>query len=357
LNRMSRACLVVSLSLPILAYTQQGAPPAPAAQARTVPATGAAQGSIKLDVVVTDQSGKPVSGLEAKDFTLWDNNQPAKILSLNASEGTDLRHTPPVEVILLIDTVNQDFKYVAFMRQEIVKFLGRNGGHLAQPVSLLVLTNLGVDALVQRSTDGNAMAAEVMKLDNRLRSVGSSGGVNGAIERFYSSLKMIAAIAQSESGKPGKKLLVWVGPGWPMLDSVNVQVSANAQHENFKTIVGLSAVLRDARVSVYSISSNESGVGATVYRSFLKGVKSAGKSSPDNLALKVLAVQSGGRVLGPNNDIAAQIDSCVEDARSFYTLSFDPPRADHADEYHDLKVVIGKPGLTARTNTGYYNQP
>jgi hypothetical protein len=41
----------------------------------------------------------------------------------------------------------------------------------------------------------------------------------------------------------------------------------------------------------------------------------------------------------------------------FYTISFDPPTAAHPDEYHDLKVQIGAPGLSARTNTGYYDQP
>jgi hypothetical protein len=92
-------------------------------------------------------------------------------------------------------------------------------------------------------------------------------------------------------------LLIWAGPGWPRLESVNVEVSAEAQHQNFDTIVGLSTMLREARLSVYSISSTEAGVGATVYRDFLKGVKSAAKSSPDNLALKVLAIQTGGRVL------------------------------------------------------------
>jgi hypothetical protein len=51
------------------------------------------------------------------------------------------------------------------------------------------------------------------------------------------------------------------------------------------------------------------------------------------------------------------MDACAQDAKGFYTISFDPPKADHANEYHDLKVEIGKPGLTARTNTGYYNQP
>jgi len=33
------------------------------------------------------------------------------------------------------------------------------------------------------------------------------------------------------------------------------------------------------------------------------------------------------------------------------------PRANHPDECRDLKVVVGKPGLAARTRTRYYNQP
>lgn len=180
--------------------------------------------------------------------------------------------------------------------------------------------------------------------------------MNGAIERYYASLKMIASIAQSEVGKPGRKLLIWTGPGWPMLNSVSIEIPLDAQRQNFGSIVALSTVLREARLSVYSVSSADSGVDAGAYRYYLKGVKSAAKSDPDDLALKVLAIQSGGRVLGPDNNIAAQIDSCVADAGAFYTLSFDPPRAEHGSEYHELKVLIGKPELTARTNTGYYNQ-
>jgi hypothetical protein len=141
-----------------------------------------------------------------------------------------------------------------------------------------------------------------------------------------------------------------------MLDSIGVHVSPN-QREIFKTIVGLSAALREARLSVYSVSSAEGGVRSTVYRDFLKGVKSAEKSSPDNLALRVLVIQTGGRVLGPDNNLADRIENCVQDAVSFYELSFDPARADQPDQYHDLKVTIDKAGLTARTNTGFYSQP
>ena len=41
----------------------------------------------------------------------------------------------------------------------------------------------------------------------------------------------------------------------------------------------------------------------------------------------------------------------------YYTIAFMPPQAAGLDEYHDLKVVVNKPGLTARTYTGYYNEP
>ncbi|MGA2169558.1 MAG: VWA domain-containing protein [Terracidiphilus sp.] len=312
---------------------------------------------MQLDVVVTDKAGKAVSGLERNDFTLLDNNQPAKILSFHASGGTDAQAELPVQIIFVIDTVNVDFKYASFVRQEIEKYLARNGGRLDHPVSLMVFTNTGIDSGSGPATDGNALAAEVSQLDNRLRTIRPGEGVNGAIERFYSSIKVIAAVAESEANNPGRKLLIWTGPGWPMLSSVNVEVSLDAQRQNFSTIVGLSTLLRQARLFVYSISSTDSGVGAAAYRGYLKGVKSAAKSDPDDLALKVLAIQSGGRVLGPDNNLAAQIDGCVEDAGSFYTLTFNPPRADHANEYHDLKVLIGKPGMTARTNSGYYSQP
>jgi len=70
-----------------------------------------------------------------------------------------------------------------------------------------------------------------------------------------------------------------------------------------------------------------------------------------------LALQSGGLVLDASPDIVRGIVRCVEDASAFYTVSFDPPHAAQPDEYHDLKVQIGAPGLSARTNTGYYDQP
>jgi hypothetical protein len=71
----------------------------------------------------------------------------------------------------------------------------------------------------------------------------------------------------------------------------------------------------------------------------------------------VLATQTGGKIMGPDNDLVMQINRCIEDANAFYRISFDPAPAEHPDEYHDLKIVVDKPGTVVRTQTGYYNQP
>jgi hypothetical protein len=84
------------------------------------------------------------------------------------------------------------------------------------------------------------------------------------------------------------------------------------------------------------------------YQDYLKGVKSPRDSDSGDLALKVLATQTGGRVLGPDNDLSAQIDRCVADANSFYRISFDPRLTAHADEYHDLKLEVDPAVLNGR---------
>ena len=257
---------------------------------------------------------------------------------------------------MLLDTVNVDFQQVAAERQEIVRFLRQKGSHLAQPMSIYLFTNEGVQFQSDLSADGNAVTAALNQVDGQLRNIGRAQGAWGDLDRVLLSVRNLDSVAQSEENNPGLKILIWVGPGWPMLDSSRFQSSSSkGQEQLFNSIVELSTSLREANIALYSISMGQAGSGTFLYEDFLKGVKSAQKASPSNLGLKVLAVQSGGRVLPPSNDLASEIDSCIQDANAFYTISFDPPRADKKNEYHDLKVVVDKPGLKALTNTGYYN--
>jgi VWFA-related protein len=358
---IGRACAWCGIFglLPFAAITQQAARVAQAQspELKIRPAPAPKEGRIHIDVVVTDKSGKPVTGLEFKDFTVLDNKQPAKIVSFKAINANAQKDDPPAEVILLMDAVNVGYLTLAQTRDDIAKFLRQNGGHLAQPVSVLLFADDGVKVMIQPSTDGNAAAAQLDQAKATLRKIGRSGGVDGSSEHFNLSIKWLGMVAESEAKDPRRKLLIWAGPGWPMLNQANTKISPQGMRLLFDQAVDLSTTLRDAHVAVYSVSLGSPDMDTDLYENYLKGVKTADRMDSGNLNLKVIAVQSGGQAISPDNDLAAQIKGCIQDASAFYTLSFDPPKTDKADEYHDLKILIDRPRLTVRTNTGYYNQP
>jgi VWFA-related protein len=315
---------------------------------------------LTLDVVVTDKSGKPIPGLEQQDFTLLDNKQPTNILSFDAIQGGAATADPPVEVILLVDEVNASFKTVSSARQEVEKFLKRNGGELERSLSLVFLSDSGV-ASTSSSRDGNALIAELNQNKNGLRIIGKIQGVYGAGDRVQLSLHALEQFADYESTRPGRKLVIWISPGWPLLSGPRIELSSKEQQNLFETVVALSDALRQARITLYSIDplglSDARGLRALRYENYVKGVKKANQVNIGNLALQVLAEQSGGRVFNYNNDVASEIATSVADANAFYVLSFEGLPGDGPNEYHALSVKIDKPGLTARTRTAYYAQP
>jgi VWFA-related protein len=350
------------------AFAQQAAEPQdpvlthrPPAKTATPISAITAEGKIHLDVVVTDAAGKTVSGLEPQDFKLLDDGQPRRILSFHSFDGVTVKPNPPVQVILVFDTANLPFPQFSFTRQEIEKFLRENGGRLAQPVSIMVLSDTGLRVQPRPSTDGYALLAVLDGVKGSVHTINAAQGAEGDLERFQLSVRQMTTIAENDSTRPGRKLLIWVGPGWPILDSTNFKATDKDQRRYFEGIVELSSKLREARMAVYSVSPGssamDSGKRTLLYQDFLKAVKLPWSADSGNLAMKVLATESGGLILGPDNDLAGQIDRCVGEANGFYTLTFDPPHAAQADEYHELKVQVDQPGLTARTNTGYYNQP
>ncbi len=316
---------------------------------------------LTLDVVVTDKPGKPVGGLQQQDFKLLDNKQPQKILSFDAIQGSVATPDPPVEVVLLVDEVNTRFTNVSFERSQIEKFLKRDGGKLSRPVSLAVLSDAGMAMGHVTTQDGNALAAELEKNQAGLRSITRSEGVYGSDDRLGLSLNALEQLANFESPKPGRKLVIWISPGWPLLTGPNIELSDKDQQKLFNSIVSLSDLMRQARITLYSVdplgTNDAGGYRTTYYEEFVKGVKKARQVQLGDLALQVLATQSGGRVLNSDNDITSEIATCIADANDFYVLTFDGLAGDGPNEYHALEIKLDKPGLKALTRTGYYAQP
>lgn len=313
-------------------------------------------GQIHLDVVVTPKSGPPVSGLEQKDFTIIDSKAPAAITSFRAFSGPQA----PVEVVLFIDAVNVGYQTIAYERGQIDKFLRANGGKLAHPVRLAIFGDTGTQIQESFSTDGNAIAASLDQQTVALRVINRSAGFYGAEDRFELSLKALDQLVAVESPRPGRKMVLWVSGGWPLLSGPRVQLDGKQQQQLFNAIVDVSTRLRQARVTLYDINplgAAENTINIFYYEQFLKGVSKPSQVNAGNLGLQVIAAQSGGLVLNSSNDVSMLLQQAFADADAWYELSFEPAKAERPNEYHQIEVRVDKPGLIARTRHGYYAHP
>ncbi|HEX5235776.1 MAG TPA: VWA domain-containing protein [Silvibacterium sp.] len=361
MNRRFLVALLIVCFTP-LALSQTAAPPQlqkrPPAAPGSRDASGKKIGRIILDATVTDSAGKPVAGLTQSDFTFLDNHQPAKIASFRSVDGAATA-SDPVQVILLIDGMNNSFQNVAAERDQIDKYLSRDNGQLFVPMSIALLSDTGLK-INQPTRDGNILIAELKKMPVPVNTINVAMGGEGAIQRFQLSLKVLTQLLAYEGTRPGRKLLLWIGPGWPMLAGIHFGVSERDKHSDWGSIVSLSTDLRETRTTLYAVDlqhSENSTAHNVFYQNFLKPVTNAKGADSGNLALPVLAVQSGGRVLNASNDLAGEIASCVDDAHTYYTFTLPIFLSNTVDDYHPLEVKVGRAGLAARTNTGFYNQP
>ena len=363
------AFLLLCVSAPAFAQQSQPTILAPF-EIEHGPGPDPTQGMIRLDVSVTDKSGNPVSGLGRHDFTLRDNGQPEKIVSFQAF-GFTAKPDPPVEVILVIDELNMPYvprhgtAESLTPEQEAESFLRQNQGHLSQPVSVYRITNDRVTASTQGSFDGNALAEEIAsrrqphviwKMPMISESLGQAVAGGNIAWRITHSLTALGSIAIQERLKPGRKLMFWLGPGW--------QIDRRRGTGLYDFFSELSTRLREARIELWSATEwpLDDGYGNPVPVSefsspdLLKGVKPE-MDDFGYLALQAVATQTGGGILATSRDLADLIGKRVEEASTFYSLTFDPSRTNVEDEYHDLKVEAGNPDFTTHTRTGYFDQP
>jgi VWFA-related protein len=327
------------------AFPKQSAPPAQPPSNQIV-----------LDVVVTPKSGPPVADLQQQDFSLLDNKSAQPITSFKAVPGREA----PAEAIIVIDAVNTGYNVLSTERIQITKFLRAEGGHLAYPVALAVFTDKGIQVLGNFSSDGNALSDTLDQSEIALRALTRSAGFYGATERLQLSLQVFGQLAASESRRPGRKIMLWVSPGWPLLSGPRVELDSKQQAKIFSDVVNVSTQLLRGGVTVYNVNplgATEGLLRTSHYKDFLKGPTKPSQVQVGNLGLQVFAIQSGGLVLDFNNDVTALLQQCISDIAPYYEISFAAPAAERPDEYHHLEITLAKSGLTARTRQGYYAQP
>lgn len=335
-----------------------------------------------MNMQVTDQSGKPVTGLTADDFTLLEDGKPRKITSVKVVAGES--PSAPTHVILVLDGVNNSSRNIASDRREIEKFL-RQHRDLSYPTSIAVLSDTGM-RMGKQSHDGNFLLEELKGLGENLRPIGcaddpspdepfravwmpgvvsapSSGHQLTCLNRrFVVSVSALERLAEDETNTPGRAILIWVGSGWPLLHEKQFRPDDASLKQNlFAHLVFVSKGLREGQVTLDLIFPASKFRQAELLNdhetALLNGVSTEDEVTAGNLGLEELAHQSGGQVLIESKDLPAGIAACIADANTYYVLSFDSSPTTEPTAYHAIEVKVDRPGVVVRTNTNYYAEP
>lgn len=338
---------------------------APFSSAQTSSVAGSPAGAITLDVQVSDSSGHPVTGLLQDDFRLIDNKQVRPLAAFHESAVQNGASALPVEVVLLIDGIITPPATLSDLHRNLARYLQSAGPQLPLPMSLAFLTPGGLKTQNQPTRDPALLLAN---LDNnpvpQLERQGE--GYLYSAELRQTSLQALVLMASKLNSRPGRKLLIWISPGWGAFEAETSEKSRKEFETLFTFSANLSTVLRQAGITLYSLdpwgASNAGISSARRYENFVKSGTSIKNVDNGDLMLQVIAAQSGGLVLYGSNNTAQLISQCIADGLSFYQISFDAPTAEKPNEYHQIEVQVNKPGdnksgYKVRTRMRYFAGP
>lgn len=253
------------------------------------------KGLFTIDVAVSDAAGDAVSDLAPRDFALLDNGQPAKIRTLHNSLAAS---EPAPEVIFVLDTVNLSPQQLAQSESALVHFLRLNNGRLDDPCFLYRLTRDALFSTAKPTRDGNLLAEEVEQHKSPRMvtkaagqsGLGSMGSYESKWDRHSHSLHALGSISIDQREIAGRKVILWIGPGWPVL---------LGGAYGFDEFTELSTRLREARIMLDNVTvwPNPEAVNSKFnYRDYLAPLLSQKEMTPERMALPVIATQTGGLV-------------------------------------------------------------
>lgn len=343
--------------------------PALSAQ-QAAPASTAAIGvssTIVLNAVITDKKGTLIPGLKPEDFTVLDNKQHETVTVSEENPAS-----APVEAYVLIDEINPDMSLLANARNDFIAYFKR-GAQLPLPTSFVFLTVDGLKFQQEPSRDpavllSNLQANPTVTQTLHSATTNSQTPSPTAPQGYYNfearrekCLQAMQVLAIKLANRPGRKLVIWVSPGWGEYILQDSRMSRKNFEDLFTYEAGLSTALQAAQITLYSVEPSGADCAACTqnshYKAYIKGPSTAGDADQNDLMLQALVAKSGGKVLYGRNDVANMTDECLRDAQSYYVITYPAPPSPKDKTFHEIRVQVNKPGAQVRTRWGYFALP
>ena len=254
---------------------------------------------VQVTAVVTDESGRFVPGLTARDFRVLDDNRPQKLTNF-ASENI------PLELVTAIDVSSSMTKALPLVKDSATRFLAAL--RPADQVTVLGF-NDNIFTLARRSTDQAERAKAIAR-------PGPWGGT-----ALYDVIIRAADLLGRQSGR--RAIVVFT------------------DGDDQSSHASMSSVIKRAESS-----------DATIY---MIGQGRAIEAPHLQQLMRHLATVSGGRAFfsEQTSKLEAIFEEILEDLRHQYLLAFAPPDGARDGAWHRLHVDVPGHSYSVRARQGY----
>lgn len=376
---------------------------------------------------VKGHDGKPLPGLKQQDFILRSDGKPQPIRVFEESLRADAKPTtqtatahpaspnrisnvpeggmPEQILIIAIDLVNTEFLDQTWAKKQLLKYLSSELPN--QHFALVAITKNGLAQIHNFSSDPAVLVQALQRLENSADKVGtqdsifdselasaqfstvlsSSDEYNSIMGAFHdtqiygayaekimarATLTGLMQIAQAYAGVPGRKSVIWLTGGMPVLlynafaGGIHGGSTLNADTDLISDYESAFSALNNANIAIYGVdvkgigsnkTYNATGINQAmhnpVYQTRANGNVVSPLASGDD-AIKVLSAATGGKSCTANLDLKDCIDQAVEDSTSYYMLGFYVPQQNRKPGWHKLEVKLVADVGSVRSRNSYY---
>jgi VWFA-related protein len=333
---------------------------------------------VVLDVVVTDHTGKVITNLPRSAFHVSEDKVDQRIVSFSRPEDHVLPpNAPPIKSsadlikagnvpinIIVLDELNTAFEDTSFGRSSVEKYLATQPAKLRQATTILAISDSGLKQVSDYTQDRDHLI-DVLKRHIPVYPFRMMKGTDtgpDAGERLARCLGALLQISQTVKGYQGRKSILWVGKGFPSIDTDDVNADKAAEALNATQMVTSSllesrTVLNIIDPTVLSVSQIDLSDPDMVSPNELLQAEGPGGQAlfPGDINFADFAPATGGLEFFARNDVDKQIATAIDDGSEYYTVVYAPSdKTDDPKKFHQILVTLDDPSLVVWTRTGYY---
>jgi VWFA-related protein len=404
------ALVLVSAAATLQGRQQQTPPPPPEAPSPAQqPTFRAGINFVRVDAIVTDRQGNPVTDLNQTEFEVLEDGKPQTIESFRFIK---IDASAPVEVTSPIRTradeeraaANEDARIIVFFLDDYHVRLG-NSMAARKPLVEFVQTSLGPRDLVAVMYPFTPLDAVALTRDHQsvIRALERFEGrkfnyePRNSTEQRYAlypaevverirrqvSLSALEGLAiKLGSLREGRKAVVVVSEGYtamlpPQLrDPVaalpgvgnparrNPMAGENSIVEDRADFIGQLDVQQEmqqvfnaanrSNTAFYTVDPRGLSSGEFDINENVGMQRSSASLRQTQDTLRVLAAETDGRAIVNRNDFGKAMKQIVADSSAYYLLGYNSTQAPQDGKFHEIKVRVKRPGVEVRARKGYW---